>query len=74
MNMRLKEIKEQVAWGEENLEIPTDNLEPEQFEFLITQAEKLDTIANSWVRIEESEKESTSDFYSEVQDILSEPY
>jgi hypothetical protein len=74
MDMRLKEIKEQIAWGKENLEIPTDNLEPEQIEYLITQAEKLDAIAKAWVRIETGEEESSFDFYIEVQDILSESY
>lgn len=52
----------------------TRPLSREEAYWLIEQAEKLNAIANAWVRIETSETESTSEFYNEVQDILSEPY
>ncbi len=69
---RLGELKKQHQYMEKkdfNAKTVTNN----DVDWLIEQAEKLDSIAKAWVRIEErNEQGNSDDFYNEVQDILSE--
>lgn len=67
----LETIKEHLEWGFKNLDFPLNNLDTEQVEWLIKQAEKLRKISKAWQSIEFEESESTTDdFYDDVKKIL----
>lgn len=70
---RLGEVKRQHQ-NMEKKDFHAKTLHNRDVDWLIEQAEKLDAIAKAWIRIETSETEPTSDFYSEVQDILTPKY
>ena len=49
----------------------SDDVLLKDFKWLVEQAEKLESITDTWIRVEEN-YEDVRVFYSEVQDILSE--
>lgn len=66
----LETTKQGFEWGKEHLNGGIYNLEDEQVDWLIKQAETLQRIVDIWCEIEFDEKRHPSDFYSEVQDLL----
>lgn len=76
MQMKAEQIleitKQAFEWGKSQLDEGKGNLEDEHIEWLIKQAETLQKIADRWCEIEFDQKGETSDFYSDVQDLLKE--
>jgi hypothetical protein len=69
---KLDEIKDRVSG--KSVGIYDGVCQKHDRDWLITQAEKLDKITNTWIGIEENgTPEDASNFYTTVQDILSEP-